>query len=116
MNSASALPAFEMSNLDQKEAIQADTEVFGSPLEIEGPGCVDQYPSLLINFMVALIVVMASLLIAAVVYVIYQRKQKDKKKVSEYANKDFDAIVEQENPFQEEAKEAEGQGEGGSQE
>lgn len=46
---------------------------------------------MLIGFMVGLIVIMVSLLIASAVYIIYQKKNSDKKKVDK-AN-DFDAIV-----------------------
>jgi len=60
-------------------------------LPLDG-GCSGQYPTMLIGFMVGLIVIMVSLLIASVVYIIYQRKNSDKKKTSEF-NKDFDAIV-----------------------
>lgn len=111
---SAAVESFEMpTHLDQNEVLQADSEGLDTPLALDGPGCVDQYPTLLINFMVTLIVVMASLLIASAVYIIYQRKQNQKKKVAEFATKDFDAVVENESPFPEEAKEAEGQGEGG---
>jgi hypothetical protein len=48
---------------------------------------------MLINFMIGLITVIVSLLIASVMYIVYKNKQIENKKVGEYANKDFDSIV-----------------------
>jgi len=69
-----------------------EEEEVKAPLSAEAAGC-NQYPTMLINFMVGLIAVMVSLLIALVTYIVYKKKQMENKKNADFANKDFDAVV-----------------------
>jgi len=85
------LSASEIKVTPETEQKDIEENEVKAPLSSGSAGC-DSYPSMLINFMVGVIAVMVSLLIAMVTYIVYKKKQIENKKTGELASKDFDNI------------------------
>jgi hypothetical protein len=58
-------------NMEQKDS-EEETLLTSAP--VKASNCADPYPTMLINFMISLIVVMVSMLIASLAYINYKRK------------------------------------------
>lgn len=81
---------FELStNMEKVESLEAENVNTAPP--VESTNCSGSYPTMLINFMIALLAGLVSMLVASLVYINYKRTQMATKKVTQ--NKDFDAIV-----------------------